>query len=261
MASDTGPKAFSGDILLQTAAFAALGRRRCSALALHAVEHVYAKGEMVFSEESPADGVFILTAGCLRLMVRTAVGGLLVLRDEAAPATIITAGSLDGGPNCATAVTTSDSTVYILMRDVFVRFCRRNPDFAICLLSEIGSHLRRTSAFIDLITASGISQRLAKVLIDLMEEAGKANFVLPCSQTELAARLGTVRELVNRNIRLLEARGVLQCSGKHIHVTDGPALRAAAGSSGCATAVFESHAAPPNPACFVLERSKGTRHE
>jgi hypothetical protein len=70
--------------------------------------------------------------------------------------------------------------------------------------------------------------------------------------------LGTVRELVNRNLRLLEARGVLRCSGERIMVTDVPALIAAAGIAITAP-VFE--AAPPNPACFVLERSKRSHDE
>jgi CRP-like cAMP-binding protein len=254
VASDTGAKVLGGNILLQTAAFAALGPRRCAVLALQAVERIHAKGEAVFSEGSPSEGVFLLAQGGLRLSVRTALGGSLVLRNQAAPATIITAGLLDAGPNCATATATSRSTVYVLSRDVFIGFCRRNPDFAVRLLSEIGTHLRRTSAFIDLITASGISQRLARVLIDLMNEAGVPDFVLPCSQTELASRLGTVRELVNRNLRLLEARGVLHCFGRRIVVTDVPALIAAAGPSASAAPVFEPHASPPNPACFVLER-------
>jgi CRP/FNR family transcriptional regulator len=253
------PQAFVSEILLQTAAFATLGPRRCAFLALEAVERVHARDQVIFSEESCAEGVFILVEGSVRLTVRQALGNSLVLRDETAPATIITAGLVDGGPNCATATATSHSVLYVLQRDCFLRLCRRNPDFTVCLLSEIGAHLRRTSAFIDLITASGIYQRLARVLLDLMKEAGGPQFDLPCSQTELAARVGTVRELISRNLRLLEANGVLRSSGKHIIVNDAAALAAAAGASNSAAHVFESHAAPPNPVCFVLERSTKPR--
>ena len=259
MASDKGLHASVGEILLQTAAFASLGRRRCAFVALQAVERVHDKDQVIFSEQSCAEGVFILVEGCVRLTVRKALGNSMVLRDETAPATIITAGLVDGGPNCATAVATARSVLYVLQREAFLRLCRRNPDFTVCLLSEIGAHLRRTSAFIDLITAAGVYQRLARVLLDLMQETGSLEFDLPCSQTELAARVGTVRELISRNLRLLEANGVLHSSGKHIIVTDAPALAAAAGASGGAAHVFESHAAPPNPVCFVLERSTNSR--
>lgn len=259
MVNDKGLHAFVGEILLQTAVFSNLGRRRCAFLALQAVERIHDKDEVIFSETSCSEGVFILVQGSVRLIVRTALGNSVVLRDETAPATIITTGLVDGGPNCATAIATSHSVLYVLQRESFLRLCRRNPDFTVCLLSEIGAHLRRTSAFIDLITASGVYQRLARVLLDLMKETDSLEFDIPCSQTELAARVGTVRELISRNLKLLEAKGVVRSSGKHIVVTDAPALAAAAGASPSAAHVFESHAAPPNPVCFVLERSPNSR--
>jgi CRP/FNR family transcriptional regulator len=246
-----------GEILLQTAAFSALGRRRCANLAVQAEERTYARGEVIFSENSCSEGLFLLVQGGLRITVRAASGGSVVVREQRAPAAIFTAGLLDGGSNCAAAIATSDCATYVLKRDRFLRFCRHNPDVAICLLTEIGSHLRRTSAFMDLITATGVHQRLARVLLDLMEDAGSAQFALPCSQTELAARLGTVRELIYRNLRLLRSKGVLQFSGKHIVVTDAPALVSAAGASMGGAHVFEPHGAPPHPACFILERTKG----
>lgn len=174
------------------------------------------------------------------------------MRDQIAPAAIITAGLLDGGLNGATAVARSDCTARILLREAFMAFCRRHPDLALRLMSEIGTHLRRMAAFVDLVTAAGIQQRLARVLLDLRDEAGSEQFALPCGQAELAARLGTVRELIYRHLKLLEARGVLRFAGKQIVVTDSAALLCAAGVSIVTEHVFEPHAAPPHPACLVL---------
>ncbi len=256
MAIPREPKSLGSEVLLETAAFASLGPRRCAVLARCATRRVHAKGEAVFREESVSEGLYIIVRGALRLNIRTAMGGSVVVGEQAAPAAIVTVGLLDGGPNRATGIAASDCTAYILRRDPFIRFCRRNPDATIGLLSEIGAHLRRTSAFIDLMTAAGIHQRLARVLLDLMEEQGNPHFLLPCTHTELAARLGTVRELISRNLKLLEDRGVLRVAGKDISITDAPALVSAAGACIGAAHVFEPHAAPPNPACFVLQRSK-----
>ena len=242
------------DILLHTAAFAALGSQRCAVLAGQGIERTHPRGGVIFREDSPSEGLLILARGGLRLTVRSGVGGSVAVRDENAPGVIATAGLLDGGPNCATAVAISECLTYLLPREPFLRFCRRNPDVAICLLAEIGAHLRRTSAFIDLVTATSVYQRVARVLLDLMEDAGTAEFILPCSQTELAARLGTARELIYRNLKLLESKGVLRFSGKRVVIADAPALFTAAGASSGAPHVFESHAAPPHPACFILQR-------
>jgi len=250
-------KAAAGEILLQTAAFAPLGRRRCSMLAIQAVERAHAKGDLVFAADSCSEGLFMLVRGGLRLSVSTAFGGTVIVREPSAPAAIVTAGLLDGGPNCANAIAMSDTVLCVVLREPFLRFCHRNPSVALHLLSEIGAHMRRTSAFIELVTAAGVCQRLARVLLDVMEDAGSPEFPLPCSQAELAGRLGTVRELIYRNLKLLEARQVLHFSGKHIIVTDPAALTSVAGVSSGAAHVFESQAVPPHPACFVLERSKG----
>ena len=106
MASDKKPQAFVSEILLQTAAFAMLGRRRCAFLALQALERVHDKDQIIFSEESCAEGVFILVEGCVRLTVRKALGNSMVLRDETAPATIITVVAVRDAPatgGCGTA--------------------------------------------------------------------------------------------------------------------------------------------------------------
>lgn len=181
-----------------------------------------------------------------------ALGGSVVRREQTAPAALMTAGLFDGGLNWATASASSGCTIYVLRRKPFVRFCRRNPHLTIRLLSEVGGHLRRTSAFIDLITAGGTCQRPARVLLDLMDEGGSARFALPYSHAELGARLGTVRELIYRNLKLIESRGVLQFSGKEI-TERVAALSAVARVYSGAVRVFESQAAPPIPACFVVE--------
>ena len=241
------------DILARTSVFAALSWQQCANAARHAVKHIHTKGDVVFSEDFSAEGLYLLARGSLRLTCKSALGGSLILREQTAPAAIVSLGLLDGGPNCATATASSESMTYVLLRDAFLRLCHDNPDVTIRLLGEIAGHLRRTSAFIDLVTATGTCQRLARALLELMEEAGSPSFELPSTHAELACRLGTVRELIYRNLKALESRGVLQFSGKQIVVHDAVALRSAAACSTGAAHMFEAHAGSPIPACFVLE--------
>ncbi len=259
MRAEATSKALIGDLLFRTAVFEGLGRRRCDLLTRHAIEREYARGEIACREDSPSDGLLILAQGSLRLSVATGLGNPVLMRVQAAPAAIITAGLLDGGPNGVTAVASCPCVMHVVLRDSFIRYCGRHPDLLIRLVTEIGGHLRRTSAFIDLIIATGTRQRLARALLDLMDEAGTSEFVLPCNHAELAARLGTVRELIYRNLKLLEARGILSFSGKHIAVTDAVGLMSEAGRPAGSPHVFESHGALPNPACFILEPAPGPR--
>jgi CRP/FNR family transcriptional regulator len=64
------------------------------------------------------------------------------------------------------------------------------------LLTDISRRVRQTSDFIDLITVGSIRQRVARVLIDLVDECGNPAINLPCSQAKLGRSIETVREVV-----------------------------------------------------------------
>jgi CRP/FNR family transcriptional regulator len=55
--------------------------------------------------------------------------------------------------------------------------------------------------------------------------------MLPASNQELAAQIGTVRELVSRNLMRLQAEGLLQVNARSIVVSDMPGLTAILESS------------------------------
>jgi CRP-like cAMP-binding protein len=62
----------------------------------------------------------MLARGELRITFKTALGGSVVLREQTAPAVIVTAGLFDGGVNCATATAVSDCATCTLRREPFV---------------------------------------------------------------------------------------------------------------------------------------------
>jgi hypothetical protein len=49
--------ALGGEVLAQTAVFAALGRRRCATIASQSVERWHSKGDVIFRKDSAAEGL------------------------------------------------------------------------------------------------------------------------------------------------------------------------------------------------------------
>jgi CRP/FNR family transcriptional regulator len=70
-----------------------------------------------------------------------------------------------------------------------------------------------------------VRQRLARQLLDWREEEGSDEFALPSSHEELAMRLGTVREVVSRNLSRFQAEGLLAIERRRIQVLDAQGLR------------------------------------
>jgi CRP/FNR family transcriptional regulator, cyclic AMP receptor protein len=72
---------------------------------------------------------------------------------------------------------------------------------------------------------------LISALLKLSESEGKKTvrgieFQLPASHQELANQLGTVRELVSRNLMRLQAEGLLDVDARQIVVKDLGGLKA-----------------------------------
>jgi CRP/FNR family transcriptional regulator len=55
---------------------------------------------------------------------------------------------------------------------------------------------------------------------------GRAEFKIEASNQELASQIGTVRELVSRNLSRFQAEGLIQMDGKNVVIRDLAKLQA-----------------------------------
>jgi CRP-like cAMP-binding protein len=225
------------------------------ALAQRASRREYACGEVLFDENEPADELVILSAGTVRLTRQTSSGESIAVGEESAPCILITPGVFDGGTNCVTGVAASNGVAYVLQPSVFEQYCLDNPKFLLRLLTDISRRVRQTSDFIDLITVGSIRQRVARVLLDLVDECGNPAINLPCSQAKLALSIGTVREVVFRHLKHLQSDGVLHFHGSEIVVDNLGALQVAAGARIGSSHVFGPNATPAIPA-YIVSKSR-----
>jgi CRP/FNR family transcriptional regulator len=95
----------------------------------------------------------------------------------------------------------------------------------------VGARLRRLVGIIEELSFTTIRQRLISVLLRLAETEGRQTqrgieFQLPASHQELASQLGTVRELVSRNLTRLQAEGLIDVDARQIVVKDKNGLNA-----------------------------------
>ena len=70
--------------------------------------------------------------------------------------------------------------------------------------------------------------RLARTLLEFRDQIGSDNFTLPVTHEELALRLGTVREVVSRNLSRFQAEGFLRVQRRDIAILKPEALAAEA---------------------------------
>jgi CRP-like cAMP-binding protein len=192
-------------------------------LAARTVRKLFAAGELLFSEGEPCNGLHVIARGKVRIFKTSMSGREQVLALNGPGDTVAELPVFDGGPYPASAVAVEDAEIAFISRRDFQAFCLEHPEVALKVLSVVGTRLRRLVGIIEELSFTTIRQRLIAMLIKLAQTNGKTTergveFQLPATHQELANQLGTVRELISRNLMRLQAEGLLEVDARQIVV-------------------------------------------
>jgi len=218
-------------VLGKTPLLAGLSQPELQTLAARTVRKLFTAGELIFSEGEPCNGLHIIARGKVRIFKTSVNGREQVLALNGPGDSVAELPVFDGGPFPASASATEDAEVAFISRRDFHAYCLEHPEVSLKVLSVVGSRLRRLVGIIEELSFTTIRQRLISVLVKLAESEGTrtargTEFLLPATHQELANQLGTVRELISRNLMRLQAEGLLEVEARHIVVKDLKALRA-----------------------------------
>ena len=212
-------------ILNQVPIFSGLTEPEIAFLTERTVERTVDGGEIVFSEGDVCSGLFVVRSGNIRIFKSAASGREQVLAIEGPGSSIAELPVFDGGGYPASAQAVCDSRLLFVSKQDFHALCLKHPDVALKVLRVVGGRLRRLVAIIEELSFTTVRHRLAALLVRMARSEGKGSkgrieFTLNANNQELAAQLGTVRELVSRNLSRLQAEGLIQLEGRTITVPD-----------------------------------------
>jgi CRP/FNR family cyclic AMP-dependent transcriptional regulator len=223
-------------ILRKTPLFASLTEEEMRALAARAARMQFQKDEQLFAEDDPCTGLYLVSAGKIRIFKLSPSGREQVLAVEGPGSSFAELPVFDGGNYPAAASAVEDTEVLFISCKDFQNFCREHPDVALKVIAVVGARLRRLVGIIEELSFTTVRQRLISTILRLAEASRVRSkegihIELAKSHQDLAAELGTVRELVSRNLSRLEAEGFLNVEGRKIVVKDMPGLRREQASS------------------------------
>ena len=223
-------------ILRKTPLFASLTEEEMRALAARATRMQFQKDEQLFAEDDPSTGLYLVSAGKIRIFKLSPSGREQVLAVEGPGSSFAELPVFDGGNYPAAASALQDTEVIFISCKDFQNVCREHPDVALKVIAVVGARLRRLVGIIEELSFTTVRQRLISTILRLAEASRVRSkegihIELAKSHQDLAAELGTVRELVSRNLSRLEAEGFLNVEGRKIVVKDMPGLRREQASS------------------------------
>lgn len=218
--------------LSEIALFAALSESELQGLSQRAVEKRFAPDEILFWEGAECAGIFLIIQGSVKIFRTSPSGREVMLSIEAAPTSVAELPLFDGGPYPASVRVVEPVVSLFINKSDFQQVCRQYPDVALKVLAVVGRRLRQLVGLVEAMTFGSVTQRLARLLLETSKGAGAETFDLPVTHQELASRLGTVREVVSRNLARFRAQGLIRIQDRQVEIVNRAGLEQEAEGQG-----------------------------
>lgn len=198
------------EILRQIPLFATLSSEDLAQVAALTVERRYERGDLILLEGDPDGALHYVQSGLVKVF-KTSVGGKeQVLRLIAAGHTFNDVPALDGGPNPASAAAIEPSVVYIIRRAELRQLISTRPEVAEAVVQTLAGALRHLVALVEDLSLRHVTARVAKLLLEQETSFQQGQQSYHLTQQEMAALVGTAREVVGRALKELEAAGAIE---------------------------------------------------
>ena len=184
-----------------------------------AVWQEFAAGGVVFLEGDLNAGLYLLHRGWIKVVKLSVDGREQVLRYFGPGEPFNEIGIFLARPNPATAIALEPSGLWLLRRDLLHPVLVAHPDVMLRVMTNMADRIAYLAGLVADLSLHTVEVRLARLLLD---EAEAGTLVRPpwLTQAELAARLGTVPDVLSRALRSLADAGLVRVDRRQITVLD-----------------------------------------
>jgi CRP/FNR family transcriptional regulator len=212
--------------------FAGLSAADLEAVSQRMFEQSIERGDMILLEDDPSEAIYFVVSGAVKVF-KTSIEGkeqtLCLLRvGESFNDVPI----LDGGPNLASAVAMTPIVLYGMTRPDIEELLRENPRIAMNVIRVLSKKVRHFVSMVEDLSFRDVTSRVAKLLLEYATDHGgpeEGRQRPRLTQQEMAAMVGTAREVVGRSLKVLEEEGAIRMDRHRIVVTNRKALQQMSG--------------------------------
>jgi CRP-like cAMP-binding protein len=207
--------------LKQTPLFGELNEPELRVVAEHAVGRRLKKDEILFMAGEEARGLYVVVEGSVRAFRESPDGREQVIHVERAGATLAEIPVFDGGAYPSTVAAEEDSILLFIDKRDVQRLFVEHPQIALAALKLLATRLRRCAALVETLSLKEVGQRLARFLLDEAKRKGKptkngVEMEIKLTNQQIAARIGTVREVVSRAFTRLQQDNLISLEGRRL---------------------------------------------
>jgi CRP/FNR family cyclic AMP-dependent transcriptional regulator len=185
-------------------------------LAERGASRPYQKGTIVVAEGEPAQSMYLVLEGALRVYVSDDEGREVEL-NTLGPGEYFGELMLGNHVRSASVQTTARARLAMITRDEFERTLRERPDVAFLVIQHLIEHVRRLSRQVQGLVSMDVYERVVQLFAEIaVDEDGQRVVPGPLSQQTIADRVGASRSMINRILQELAAGGYIEVSRPRI---------------------------------------------
>lgn len=201
-----------------------LPRDTRSWLAARLIPRQYGPDEIIVLQGDPVHTACFVVEGHVRALLTSPDGREQVLQRLGPGQSLNVAPILDGGHGSHTTLVADGGVLLLAMRsDDMHRLIREHPVFALGLLQRLASEIAHLSSLVGDLSLRSVRGRLARLLL---EQADAGQVTRRWTQSQIAARLGTVREMISRTLGAFADAGLIRIDRQRIVLLDREGLEA-----------------------------------
>lgn len=198
--------------------FAHLDAAALEAVASKATRRRYSRGGLIFLEGDPCAGLHVIQEGRIKLYKVSLEGREQIVRLPGPGEFFNEVAVFDRGSNPVSAMAALDTTVWVVDCGAMVDLVATHPALAAAIIENLASRSRHLLSLVEDLSLRTVAARLAKLLLTQAQTGAKG--LHPMTQQEMAAQLGTVREMVGRVLRTFEDEGLIRFDRHRLVILD-----------------------------------------
>jgi len=183
------------------------------AIGVSAIHRHYNAGQVIYVEGEPAGFVYILETGWVKATRMTREGREQAMMFLCPVEVFGDIAVLTGTTYPGTVVALEDVNVWVIPAHVILELIPRHPELALAVIRHLGGRVLHYIHLVEDLSLRGVEARLAHTLLQ-NAELRDGQLIVPrrewTTYDEMAVRLGTVRDVLSRALKMLENEGLLK---------------------------------------------------
>jgi len=212
------------DILKTIWYFEGLNKEELESIKDLFVEKTANKGDIFMFQGQWTDYLYFIATGIVKVYKTSADGKEQILHLAPPGDSLNDVSTFDGGPNAASMYAMTPVLLYGIKKNDIKKLLGKYPKICVNVIRVLSSKVRRDSNLLEDLSFNQVTGRLAKVLLKYADDETEPDTWPRLTQQDMAALVGTTREVVNRSLRILEEDGIIRLERHRIKILNRNAL-------------------------------------